>query len=257
MKKLFSVFLSVLMIFSVYSVACTAADSVELKLTSEKVYAGDEFSLNLFISDNSQMSGAVIDLSYDSDKLEYVSAEPGAILDQNANISIRNIDGKNPYVRFTYLAPSSSVTSAGVILTVKFKALSNATGKTEIKISVPNAGDFITSDLEKISYTAVNSTVEIIGTGSTAKDPFEDTNSEGPIESQTVEETESNTETQTQTEESEITTELPTQNDDGLQTGTATNWVAVAVFAVVAFIAVAAIVAAVVIFIVLKSNKKK
>ena len=254
MKKIFSAILAALMLLSAFSVMCTAADTVELKITSEKVYAGDEFYLNLFISDNSQMSGAVIDLLYDSDKLEYVSAEPGAILDSNANISIRNIDGKNPSVRFTYLAPSSSVTSAGVILTVKFKALSNASGKTEIKISIPNAGDFVTFELENISYTAVNSTVEIISAGSmgsTEEIPSKEAVSEDPTESQSVEETGSDTETSKQTEITDVSSELPTQNNESVKTGSVISWVSVAIFAVVAIIAAA------VVFVILKSRKNK
>ena len=257
MKKFFSIAIIVIMLLSVFSVICTAANSVELKLTSEKVYAGDEFDLNLFISDNSQMSGAVIDLLYDSDKLEYVSAEPGAILDTNANINVRNIDGENPSVRFTYLSPSSSVTSAGVILTVKFKALSGASGTTKIEISVPNAGDFVTADLENISYTVVNSTVEIIGTGNTAEIPSKEAVSEESTESQSIEETESNTETQAPTETEELSTELPTQNNDSIKTGSSTNWIAVTVFVAVAIFVVVAIIATVVILVILKSRKKK
>lgn len=251
MKKIFSTILAVIMLLNVLIFACAAANTVELRLTSEKVYAGDEFNLNLFISDNSQMSGAVIDLLYDRDKLEYISAEPGAILDENANISIKNISGNNPSVRFTYLAPSSSVTSAGVILTVKFKALSNASGTTQIKISIPNAGDFVSSNLENISYTAVNSTVEIIGTGSTAEPASKETASEEDTESQSVEETESNTETPTQTEVTGISPELPTQNGDSVKTGSIISWVSVAIFAVLAIIAAA------VVFIILKSRKNK
>lgn len=251
MKKIFSAFLSVLVLLSVFSLMCNAANTVELKLTSEKVYTGDEFSLNLFISDNSQMSGAVIDLSYDSDKLEYVSAEPGGILDPNANVSVRNIDGKDQFVRFTYLSPSSSVTSAGVILTVKFKALSGTSGTTEIKVSVPNAGDFVTSELERILYTAVNSTVEIIGTGNTGEAPSKDADSEEPTESQYAEETESNAETQTQAETEELSNELPTQNNDSEKTDNNIIWVVVAIFAAITIIAAATV------FIMLKSRKKK
>ncbi len=163
MKKVISVILS--MIMAVSLVVCVFAESeVSLSLNDETVYAGEEFVINLFISDNSQMSGAVIDLLYDKSMLEFVSAKEGAILDSSANVSIRNNTDEEAYVRFTYLAPSSSVTSAGILLSITFKALETAKGNTNIDISIANAGDFVTLDLKKISYTSNNSVIKIINT---------------------------------------------------------------------------------------------
>lgn len=164
MKKAISVILTFFILISAFSVSAFAESKVNLSITSETVYAGEEFTLNLFISDNSKMSGAVIDINYDKAMLEYVSAEQGAILDDSANISIKNIDGEKAKVRFTYLAPSSSVTSEGVIMSITFKALPNATGNTDLTITIPNAGDFVTQDLERISYEVSNSVVKIINT---------------------------------------------------------------------------------------------
>ncbi len=164
MKRMVSIFLALMMLFSLFSISAFAESKIMLSLTSETVYAGDEITLNLFISDNSKMSGAVIDISYDKDMLEFVSAEQGAILDKTANVSIKNIDGDNSKVRFTYLAPNSSVTSEGVIMSVTFKALPNATGNTDLTLSIPNAADFVTQDLEKIPYEISNSVVKIINT---------------------------------------------------------------------------------------------
>lgn len=164
MKKILSLVLTVLILISAFSMSAFAESSARLSLTSETVYAGEEFRLNLFISDNSKMSGAVIDINYDKNMLEFVSAEQGAILDKTANVSIKNIDGDKSKVRFTYLAPNSSVTSEGVIMSVTFKALANATGNTDLTISIPNAADFVTQDLERISYEVSNSVVKIINT---------------------------------------------------------------------------------------------
>lgn len=158
-KKILSIILTVIMLILPLSAASFAAEPVTLSLTSEKVYAGDGFNLNLTVSDNSKMSGAVIDISYDNTKLQFVSSEYGAILNKSANVSIK--DNGNA-IRFTYLDPSASVTAAGVLVKLRFKAMDNADGKTSLKISVPNAADFVTLDLDRISYKAVNSTVEII-----------------------------------------------------------------------------------------------
>lgn len=164
MKKAISLIFTFLILVSAFSISAFAESKTTLSLTSETVYAGEEFTLNLFISDNSKMSGAVIDINYDKNMLEYVSAEQGGILDESANISIKNIDGETAKVRFTYLAPASSVTSEGVIMSITFKALSNATGNADLTITIPNAGDFVTQDLERISYEVSNSVVKIINT---------------------------------------------------------------------------------------------
>ena len=164
MKRFLSLFLTLLTILSLFSISVFAESKAKLSLTSETVYAGAEFKLNLFISDNSKMSGAVIDINYDKNMLEFVSAEQGAILDKSANVSIKNIDGDKAKVRFTYLAPNSSVTSEGVIMSITFKALANSTGNTDLTITIPNAADFVTQDLENISYEVSNSVVKIINT---------------------------------------------------------------------------------------------
>lgn len=137
----------------------SAKSTVELKVTDATVYAGEEFELKVFISDNSKLSGAVIDLEYDASKLEYVSAEKGAIIDEDAMISIKNTPNN---VRFTYLSPDSTIASEGILFSVKFKALENAEGESSVKITIPSAGDFVSENLEKLPYTVKNSTVKII-----------------------------------------------------------------------------------------------
>ena len=195
MKKTISILLSlVLLLAGCLTVPVSAKEQVELKINDITVYAGDEFEINLFISDNSRLSGAVIDMNYDSKLLEFVSSSKGAILDDSATISIKDFKDKS-YVRFTYMAPSSSITSEGILFSVKFKALENAVGKTYIKISVPSAGDFVNSDLEKLTFSVDNATVDIINT--TYQSTTESTESE---QSETV--TSSVTETEATVTES-------------------------------------------------------
>lgn len=200
MKKVFSVFLAIMLIASVFSISCFAENPVKLQLNSETdtVYAGDEFVVKLMISDNSKMSGAAIDINYDKSKLEYVSGSFGGILDDSATKSLKNISGNKSKVRFTYLAPSSSVTSQGVLVTVKFKAFENASGKTDLTISVPNPGDFVSQDLTRLSYTVENAKINIIGSATETE-----TESQSEAESQTVE---SSTQPETSTK--------PVENDD-------------------------------------------
>lgn len=199
------------MLISIFSVSVYAETKVKLSLTNETVYAGEEFKLNLFISDNSKMSGAVIDINYDKSMLDFVSAKQGVILDSNANISIKNIDGEKSKVRFTYLAPNSSVTSEGVILTITFKALENATGNTDVSISIPNAADFVTQDLQNITYEVSNSVVKIINT------TYEDTS--GDVSSttdNTAEPTDDYIQSTTEQQDDKINSQNGEDNDNGI-----------------------------------------
>lgn len=176
MKKTISVILTVILIALNFITPVMAKSLVELELTDATVYAGDEFEVKVFISDNSKLSGAVIDMQYDTDKLEFISAEQGAIIDENAMVSIKN-NTVNKIIKFTYMAPDSSITSEGILFTVKFKALPNAEGKSEIKISIPNAGDFVNADLDKLDYTVKNSTIKIINTTYESTEPINESSS--------------------------------------------------------------------------------
>lgn len=174
------------------SITCFATDTVTLSLQNETVYAGDEFTVNLFVSDNSKISGAVIDINYDKSKLEFVSAKEGAILDTKANISIRNINKDNSYVRFAYMANGSSITSEGILFSVTFKVIEYAKDKTDLKITIPSPADFVSDSLEKIPYTVRNSSITILNdilTESTSETETESTE----IFSEDLSETESQT----------------------------------------------------------------
>lgn len=186
MKKLLSIFLAIILFATILNFSCFAENPVQLKLNSETntVYAGDEFVVKLMISDNSKMSGAAIDVNYDKNKLEYVSGSFGGILDDSATKSLKNISGDKSKVRFTYLSPSSSVTSQGVLVTLRFKAIENVSGTTELTISVPNPGDFIAQDLTRLSYTVENAKIKILNSNNETE-----ATSEEESESQTTETT--------------------------------------------------------------------
>ncbi len=203
MKKIFSIIISSIIILASLSIICFATDTVTLSLQNETVYAGDEFTVNLFVSDNSKISGAVIDINYDNSKLEFVSAKEGAILDTNATISIRNINKDNSYVRFAYMAADSSITSEGILFSVTFKVLESAKDKTDLKITIPSSADFVSDSLEKIPYTVRNSSITILN-----EMPTESTN-----ESET-ESTEVLTEEPSETESSTINESIDNSSND-------------------------------------------
>jgi hypothetical protein len=162
MKKILSVLITLIIFVLSFCIGVNAQEPVIISVQDEKVYAGDEFTINVFISDNSQVSGAVIDLNYDNEKLEFVSAKEGAILDTNGNISIRNVNKDKSYVRFTYMSGSVALSAEGIVFSVTFKALETSSGKTNLEITIPNAADFVNSNLEKITYNVDNSEITIL-----------------------------------------------------------------------------------------------
>lgn len=163
-KKITSVIIALLLIVSVFSISATAADTITVSVSSVNVNAGDVFPVQLMISENSQMSGAVIDINYDKAQLEFVSADSGAILNKDAQVSINNIDGEKGCVRFAYMDASSNVTAGGALANIQFRALENSQGKTELSVSISNAGDFVRNDLSKIAYNTENGVINIINT---------------------------------------------------------------------------------------------
>lgn len=206
-KKIFAVILMMIMLLSSFSVASLAAENVTFSLPDEKVYAGEEFTVSLSVSGNSKISGAVIDISYDKNTLEFISADFGSILNGSANKNVKNIDGEKAFVRFTYLDPSSSLTASGVILKLRFKARDNASGDTFLKLSVPNAGDLVTGDLVRLSYKAVGGKLNIINTAAVITEP-----------QSSVPESESRSEGESVPEESSITTS-ENSDTDGVKDG--------------------------------------
>lgn len=207
MKKIMIFVFCIVLLSSFLSFFSFAEKPVDLTLSGDTVYAGDEITLNLYVSDNSQISGAVIDLNYDKTKLEFISASEGAILDAKAQISIRPL--KNGNIRFAYMSPSSSIISEGVLFSVTFKALEDAVGKTEVSVSIPNPGDFVSSDLTKLPFNIKNASVNIVNhqTGeSVTEETAENTTNEQPLEE--------STENQSEVESTEAPTEIPDDNKD-------------------------------------------
>lgn len=240
-KKIFAVILMITVLLSSFSVASLAAENVTFSLPDEKVYAGEEFTVSLSVSGSSKISGAVIDISYDKNALEFISADFGSILNENANKNIKNIDGEKAFVRFTYLDPSSSLTASGVILKLRFKARDNAAGDTFLKLSVPNAGDLVTGDLVRLSYKAVGGKLNIINTAAPVTEP-----------QSSVPETESRSEEGSIPEESAITTSESSDTDEATD-GEKNKSI---VFPIVMLVSGAAIVAVGIYFVVRHKKKK-
>lgn len=218
-KKIVSVVLAAFMLIIPLSAVSLAKEPVTLSLSSGEVYAGDEFTLNLFISDNSKVSGAAIDIKYDNKMLSFVSSENGGILGDDAIVSVNSLDGT---VRFTYLDPVSSITSAGVLVKLKFKALDDAVGETSVKIYIADDSDFVTSDAAPIPYKTVDASFKIINTSYEQTDETTETETPTPANDETF-----SSPTETNTKADENNNDSSDEGSNALVTGVATAGVIV------------------------------
>ncbi len=180
LKKTVAIFIALLLLISQFSICSFAAETVEFTLGSGNVYAGDEFTLNLSVSDNSKIRGMAVYITYDKQKLEFVSSDYGSILDPNAMMSVIDDDG---CIKFAYLSTDSSITSAGKLLTLKFKARGSAIGKAKIEMSIPGIGNLFDENKNNLEYKLNNSEITIL------KNDSEYAENEIQTEVQTEEET--------------------------------------------------------------------
>ncbi len=158
MKKALALIASVIVFVSCLNFTSFADNKVKLYIPDVEVNAGDNFTADIMISDNSDLSGAVIDVCYDSAKLKYVEGTVGGIVDDNAQVALRDMKSS---VRFTFLDASESVSSAGILFSLEFIALDDAAGETKLELRIDNPGDFINSDSQKLSYTMSPGTISI------------------------------------------------------------------------------------------------
>lgn len=189
LKKSVAILITFLLLISQFSICSLAAEPVEFTISGGNVYAGDEFTLNLSVSDNSKIRGMAIYITYDKQKLEFVSSDYGSILDSNAMMSVIDDNG---CIKFVYLSTDSSITSAGKLLTLTFKARGNAVGNTKIEMSIPGLGNLFDENKNNLDYKLNNADFIILKNDSAYAE--DETEAETEFESETETEIPSETE---------------------------------------------------------------
>lgn len=161
MKKITSILL-VLFMLSFSALPSFAAKSVEFSASDNEVFAGDEFSVDIFISDYSQLKSAVLYVQYDEKSVKFINLSVGAIVTESSKaVSYKNINNAgNSYVQIEYKDSSGSLSSAGKFLSLTFVASDNAVGETDIKISA--SGNIITTAAGSVTPEINNGKVNII-----------------------------------------------------------------------------------------------
>ncbi|MCH5170766.1 MAG: hypothetical protein J1F24_05710 [Oscillospiraceae bacterium] len=161
MKKFISVLL-VLFMLSFSVLPSFAAKSVELSASDNEVFAGDEFTVDIFISDYSQLKTATLIVQYDEKAVKFINLSVGAIVTAGSKaITYKNINNVgNSYVQIEYKDSSGALSSAGKFLSLTFVANDTATGETDIKLSV--SGNKISTVTGSVTPEFKNGKVNII-----------------------------------------------------------------------------------------------
>ncbi len=129
--------------------------------------AGEEFQVVINISENPGIIGATLDVNYDADVLELVSAEAGDLTnasDERDDVVLSNYNfgpiENNPFkITWVDALAEENITTNGVFVTLTFKVKEDAAeGTTEISI---NADDIFDKDFNDVEFTFDSATVAI------------------------------------------------------------------------------------------------
>ena len=130
MKKIASILLAVLVAFSMFSFAVSAANP-SLTASASKtadIKAGDEVTVTVKLSKDSGLGTLIAELNYDGAAFEVVSATAGELFGNDfVNSGLTN--------KVKFVAASTNVVNAeGTVFTVKFKALKAADSTMTLKV---------------------------------------------------------------------------------------------------------------------------
>lgn len=181
MKKSLSVLLALIMILAVIpfgSISASAATTpvFTLKTNKTSVGAGDIITATVTVSANSKLSALTCDLTYDTTKFELVegSETVGGLLSMEY-VNCVNA-GRIKYAGTT--SADSSLSSAGTIFTVKFKAKATGTLKLsfiEVCVADGNQDIDVTTASSNASQKSVSVTVKSANYGLAIKTPSKTT----------------------------------------------------------------------------------
>ncbi len=144
MKKIASVVLAVLVVFSMFTFMATAADSVSVTVSADKtnVKVGDVVTVVLSVSENSDLCSFTANLEYDASVFEVVPNVFGEDRDKSYEVykefgmEVVNDAFSRGMVKFTGATMAEGITGSK-LMTMKFKAI--AAGEAKFGVSVEEA----------------------------------------------------------------------------------------------------------------------
>lgn len=206
MKKIISVLL-VFVISAVFVLPSFAAQSIKFTVSDSEVFAGDEFTVDIFISDYSQLKSATLLVEYDKNSMQFLDLNVGAIVTAGSNaVSFKNVqNGSKSYIQIDYNDSSASLSSAGKFLSLTFVAGDTAVGEKNIKLSV--SGNKVTAKTGTVTPEFDNGKIKIIN-----NNPVTDSKTEPSSEESTASESSAPENTENVQNTAQNTAENPSEN---------------------------------------------
>lgn len=206
MKKIISVLL-VFVISAVFVLPSFAAQSIKFTVSDSEVFAGDEFTVDIFISDYSQLKSATLLVEYDKNSMQFLDLNVGAIVTAGSNaVSFKNMqNGSKSYIQIDYNDSSASLSSAGKFLSLTFVAGDTAVGEKDVKLSV--SGNKITAKTGTVTPEFDNGKIKIINNS-----PVTDSKTEPSSVESTVSESSAPENTENVQNTAQNTAENPSEN---------------------------------------------
>ena len=159
MKKMLSCVLAGLLALQGTHHIVLAANSGHIQVGSASVKAGETFELPVILEKNPGVVALSLNLNYDADDLELIGVEDGKLLGTSTFFS-GNILTKIPYTMNWDDISTDNNTGTGTLATLSFRAKEDASGETEISVSVNQKSTF-NFDFEEVLFTTENGTIQI------------------------------------------------------------------------------------------------
>lgn len=159
MKKMLSCVLAGLLALQGTHHIVLAADSGHIQVGSASVKAGETFDLPVILEKNPGVIALSLNLNYDADDLELIGVEDGKLLGTSTFFS-GNILTKIPYTMNWDDLSTDNNTGTGILATLSFRAKEDASGETEISVSVNQKSTF-NFDFEEVLFTTETGTIQI------------------------------------------------------------------------------------------------
>ena len=136
-----------------------AEDNGIIEVSSIEVNAGDVFDLPIELKSNPGVSAMSLNLTYDTDKLELISATDGQILGSSTFLSGKDVTAVPYTLNWDDLSDENN-TGTGTLASLSFKAKDNAVGSADVAVAVNQSSTF-DIDFNDVIFETIKGTVSI------------------------------------------------------------------------------------------------
>jgi len=130
-----------------------------IEVSSIEVNAGDVFDLPIELKSNPGVAAMSLNLTYDTDKLELISATDGQILGSSTFLSGKDVTAVPYTLNWDDLSDENN-TGTGTLASLSFKAKDNAVGSADVAVAVNQSSTF-DIDFNDVIFETIKGTVSI------------------------------------------------------------------------------------------------